>query len=219
MQRNTFVLVILSVCWCVARNIAISDARTDDPKVLKPIDTSGFQSCISHWRNLKDDSRFIQVVDGQASYKPAQVREIVDTILLFQRSNGGWPKDYDMTAVLTSEQRDKVVSTRSNEDASYDNGNLHSQVEYLSKAYSQANDPTWRELGRSRDRRGALERGGKGDRSGVFERRYVDSTVVRARGAAEARSSDISISCRPDCVPVDRQQADSAQCGTAFRKS
>jgi len=112
--------------------------------VLKPIDVSGFQSSVSHWRNLRDDTRFIQVVEGQATYKPTQVREIVDNILLFQRADGGWPKDYDMTAVLTSEQLAKVLATRSNEDASYDNGNLHSQVEYLARAFSQSNDPSWR---------------------------------------------------------------------------
>ncbi len=49
----------------------------------------------------------------------------------------GWPKDYDMTAVLTSDQRAKVAETRTKEDASNDNGNLHSQIEYLAKAYTQ----------------------------------------------------------------------------------
>ena len=137
MQSNTFILVILTVFWCAARSIAMSDDRTDESKVLKPIDISGFQSSISHWRKLKDDSRFIQVIDGQASYKPDQVREIVANILLFQRTNGGWPKDYDMTAVLTSDQLAKVAETRTKEDASYDNGNLHSQIEYLAKAYTQ----------------------------------------------------------------------------------
>ena len=122
----------------------ISAPPVGGPGQLKPIDISGFQSSISHWRNLKDDTRFINVVEGQASYKPSQVREIVDNVLLYQRDNGGWPKDYDMTAVLTSEQREKVLRTRSNQDSSYDNGNLHSQVEYLARAYSQANEPDWK---------------------------------------------------------------------------
>ena len=117
---------------------------TGGPGQLKPISVSGFQSSTSHWRNLKDETRFIKVVEGQASYKPSQVREIVDNVLLFQRDNGGWPKDYDMTAVLTSEQREKVLKTRSNQDSSYDNGNLHSQVEYLARAFAQANEPDWK---------------------------------------------------------------------------
>ena len=50
--------------------------------------------------------------------QPLQILVIVDNLLLFQRADGGWPKDYDMTAVLTSEQRAKVLATRSNEDSS-----------------------------------------------------------------------------------------------------
>ncbi len=114
-----------------------------DQSELSPIDVSPFRSCISHWRNLRDENRFIKVEPNQPSYEPSQVREIVDNILLFQRDNGGWPKDYDMTAILTDEQRAKVTATRSKEDTSFDNGNLHSQVEYLAKAISQSPEDSW----------------------------------------------------------------------------
>ncbi len=144
MQSPIRLFQILVFVAFLLKSIGYGQEVLGSPDVLKPIDLSGFQSSISHWRNLRDDTRFIQVVEGQATYKPTQVREIVDNILLFQRANGGWPKDYDMTAVLTSEQRAKVLATRSNEDSSYDNGNLHSQVEYLARAFSQSNDPGWR---------------------------------------------------------------------------
>lgn len=114
-------------------------------KPLSAIDLSGFGSCIHHWRDLRDDRRFITVEPDQASYRPDQVREIVSNILLFQRENGGWPKDYDMTAVLSVAQRQAVEATRTNSDTSYDNGNIHSQVEYLAKAYVQSGDSIWRE--------------------------------------------------------------------------
>jgi PelA/Pel-15E family pectate lyase len=112
---------------------------------LASIDVSGFGSCIHHWRRIRDTNRFIQVIAEQPSYEPSQVQEIVDNILLFQRANGGWPKDYDMLAVLTPEQRAKVIETRQNNDTSYDNGNLHSQVAYLAKAVQQTGNATWRE--------------------------------------------------------------------------
>lgn len=111
---------------------------------LAPISVEGFSSSIHHWRHLRDESRFIKVEPDQPQYAPTQVREIVANILLFQRANGGWPKDYDMTAVLSPEQRAAVIATHDNNDTSYDNGNLHSQVEYLARAYSEAREAAWR---------------------------------------------------------------------------
>ncbi|MEZ6032592.1 MAG: pectate lyase [Planctomycetaceae bacterium] len=111
---------------------------------LTAIDISGFLSGIHHWRDLRDDNRFIQVEPNQPAYRPEQVREIVSNILLFQRENGGWPKDYDMTAVLTTAQRRAVEATRMNADASFDNGNIHSQVEYLARAFVQSGEQSWR---------------------------------------------------------------------------
>lgn len=118
-------------------------SRAERP--LSAIDISGFLSGIHHWRDLRDDNRFIQAEPKQAAYRPEQVREIVSNILLFQRENGGWPKDYDMTAVLTAAQRRAVEATRTNSDASFDNGNIHSQVEYLARAFVQSGEQSWRQ--------------------------------------------------------------------------
>ena len=98
---------------------------------LPTIDTSGFGDSRHHWLHIRDTNRFIQVIPGQAEYRPDQVQEIVTNILLFQRENGGWPKDYDMLSILTPEQKAAVLATRSRADTSFDNGNLHSQVSYL----------------------------------------------------------------------------------------
>lgn len=114
------------------------------PEKLASIDVSGFYSSIHHWRDLRDGSRFIQVIPNQPSYEPSQVREIVENILLFQRANGGWPKDYDMLAILSEQQRAKVVETHGASDSSYDNGNLHSQVDYLARAVAQTGHAKWR---------------------------------------------------------------------------
>ncbi len=111
----------------------------------RSIDLSGFHDSAHHWRFFRDESRVIHVIPDQPSYAPAQVREIVANILLFQRENGGWPKDYDMAAILTEEQKASVRATYSAPDTSFDNGNIHSQVTYLARAYSQCAVPTWRE--------------------------------------------------------------------------
>ena len=111
---------------------------------LIPIDVSGFYSSIHNWRDLRDSNRFIQAEPEQTSYRPEQVTEIVANILLYQRVDGGWPKDYDMLAVLTEAQRTAVEATRDAHDSSYDNNNLHSQVKYLAQAVAQTSNAQWR---------------------------------------------------------------------------
>jgi PelA/Pel-15E family pectate lyase len=73
------------------------------------------------------------------------VPQIVANILLFQRANGGWPKDYDMLAVLTDEQRKVVVATHDRADTSFDNHNVHPQVDYLARAYTAGGEESWRQ--------------------------------------------------------------------------
>ena len=76
------------------------------------IDTDGFGDSTHHWRNINQPERIMQALPQQPSYAPAQVREIAANVLLFQRENGGWPKDYDMLAVLTEEQKKLIRDTR-----------------------------------------------------------------------------------------------------------
>jgi PelA/Pel-15E family pectate lyase len=117
--------------------------KNADHAASKPvIDLSGFRDGAHHWRHIRDDSRVIQALPDQPAYEPSQVDEIVDNILLFQRSNGGWPKDYDMTARLTDDQRAKLRETRELSDTSFDNHNIHTEVDYLARAYAAKSDPT-----------------------------------------------------------------------------
>lgn len=109
------------------------------------IDTSGFRDGAHHWRRIRDATRVIQVLPKQPEYAPHQVREIAANILLFQRANGGWPKDYDMLAVLTDEQKAVLRATHDRTDTSFDNHNSHSQAEYLARAYAALGDENWRD--------------------------------------------------------------------------
>jgi PelA/Pel-15E family pectate lyase len=86
----------------------------------------------------------IHVLPDQATYLPDQVEEIVANILLFQRANGGWPKDYDMLAILTPSQVAAIEATRDRNDTSFDNYNIHSQIDYLAKAFAVSGDERWR---------------------------------------------------------------------------
>ncbi len=109
------------------------------------IDISGFSDSRHHWRNIIQPERFMQALPGQPAYQPEQVREIAANLLLFQRANGGWPKDYDMLAVLTEEQKKLVRDTRANADTSFDNHNTHPQVDYLARAYALLGDAAYRD--------------------------------------------------------------------------
>lgn len=118
--------------------------RTDKPN-RPAIDTEPFRDGAHHWRKIRDASRVIQPVPDQAAYSPTQVDQIVGNILLFQRDNGGWPKDYDYLAILTPEQLKAVRATRLRADTSFDNHNVHSQVDYLSRAFASSGIEAWRD--------------------------------------------------------------------------
>jgi hypothetical protein len=109
------------------------------------IDTSRFCDSAQHWRHIRDTNRVIQVLPEQPAYAPERVREIAANILLFQRDNGGWPKDYDMLAVLTEEQKASIRAPKGRNDTSFDNHNLHSQVDYLARAFAATGDASYRD--------------------------------------------------------------------------
>jgi PelA/Pel-15E family pectate lyase len=113
--------------------------------VTTAIDVSAFRDGIHHWRKIRDPKRVIHVLPDQPSYAVEQVDEIAENILLFQRANGGWPKDYDMLAVLTPEQAQVIRETHDRNDTSFDNYNIHSQVDYLARAYAAGGEEAWRD--------------------------------------------------------------------------
>lgn len=123
-----------------------SGAAAGEP--LPVIDTSGFRDGANHWRKIRDNNRVIQPLPGQPAYTPDQIGLIATNILLFQRENGGWPKDYDMLAVLTDEQRHRLAATRSATDTSFDNHNTFSQTEYLARAHEHTGETTFRDAAR-----------------------------------------------------------------------
>jgi hypothetical protein len=99
------------------------------------IDTSDFNDSRHHWYNVYEKNNVINPEPNQPCYKPTQIKEIADNILLFQRDNGGWPKNYDMRAILTKQQKVKVLKAKSTPYTTFDNRTTYSQIEYLAKIY------------------------------------------------------------------------------------
>jgi len=79
--------------------------------------------------------KLITPLPDRPVYDAEDVRSIAENVLLFQKSNGGWPKNYDMTAVLSPEQRAVIVSAKDDVSlTTFDNGATHSHIAYLAKA-------------------------------------------------------------------------------------
>lgn len=137
------VLWFFGALWFFASGVARGEPQPES--VSKGFSVEGFRDGASHWRRIRDPNRFIQPNADQLQHDPGHKREIAENILLFQRANGGWPKDYDMLAILTERQRESVIRTRSREDTSFDNHNVSPQVEYLARMYSETGDGVYRE--------------------------------------------------------------------------
>lgn len=108
-------------------------------------DLSEFDDSAHHWYDVTDEDKIIEPLPDQQRYSPDRVTEIADNILLFQKANGGWPKNYDMRAILTDEQKKAVLATRNATNTTFDNGATYSQVTYLAHAYTRTGIERYRE--------------------------------------------------------------------------
>ncbi len=125
-----FFTYLLGICWVTHSQVTIP----------KEIDPGPFADNANHWYGIADKSNMINALPGKPRYKPADIREIAENILLFQKSNGGWPKNYDMFAILTSEQKQKVAAGRNAINTTFDNGTCYTQIKALAIAYNTYND-------------------------------------------------------------------------------
>ncbi len=139
-SRLVSCLVVFSVIAATALR-AQDLTKNDTGKVL---DVSGFYDSSHHWYDIRDEDHVINPLPEQKRYSPDNVRAIADNILLYQKNNGGWPKNYDMLAVLTPAQKKAVLAAKNNLNTTFDNGATHTQVEYLAKAYTLTGDEKYK---------------------------------------------------------------------------
>lgn len=99
------------------------------------LDTLSFNNSSHHWYDIYDEDKLLQPKQNQPRHKPTEVEKIADNILLYQKNNGGWPKNYDMLAILTEKQRDTILNSKNEENTTFDNWTTHTHVEYLAQAY------------------------------------------------------------------------------------
>ncbi len=109
--------------------------NTFDVSKYKIIDTESFQNSAHHWYDIHDKGNVINPRPGQKQYKATDLTDIGDNILLYQRNNGGWPKNYDMRAILTLDQKDSLIRVKDKFHTTFDNSTTFSHIECLARIY------------------------------------------------------------------------------------
>jgi PelA/Pel-15E family pectate lyase len=107
--------------------------RGDDKNAS--ISVAPFFDSVHHWYDIHDAGNIVNPVANQPRYKETEITRIADNIVLYQRNNGGWPKNYDMQAILTKAQADSLTKTKSQTNTTFDNSTTYTHIEYLAKAY------------------------------------------------------------------------------------
>ncbi len=79
-----------------------------------------------------------------AWFSTAEAARIGESLLLFQRSNGGWPKNVDMTRALPPREREALLRHREDADTTIDNGATYTQVRFLARLFAAARDERFR---------------------------------------------------------------------------
>jgi len=120
--------------FCLALGcLAISASLAQGPVQINP---APFADNAGHWYGIADKHNLINARPGRPKYKPTEVASIADNILLFQKTNGGWPKNYDVFAILTPDQRDSVLAGKNELNTTFDNGSTYNQIAALAIAYT-----------------------------------------------------------------------------------
>ena len=125
--------VILFAVVLSTNSIAQAKKKTE---VFHPISMSPFSDSSHHWYDIHDDSNIVNPVVNQPIYKETEITKIADNILIFQRNNGGWPKNYDMQAILTNKQVDSLVRTKNKLNTTFDNSTTYTHIKYLAQVYT-----------------------------------------------------------------------------------
>ena len=102
------------------------------------IDLSIFSDAAHHWYDINEKGVVITPRPGHPRYKATEITAIADNILLYQKDNGGWPKNYDMQAIPGPGQEDSLLKEKSVLNTTFDNRTTYSQIEYLAKVNAVA---------------------------------------------------------------------------------
>jgi PelA/Pel-15E family pectate lyase len=146
-NRKDFSMIKKAVALAMLMLFLCSPCFAKDKPVNKEIviDTNDFYSSKHHWYDIYEAKNVINPEPNQPRYNITQVKEIADNILLYQRDNGGWPKNYDMQAILTKDQKAKVIAAKPVLATTFDNTTTYSHIKYLAEAYEILKDKKYKD--------------------------------------------------------------------------
>ena len=135
----------LSVSVLIILCSVVTPQKKKSAKKEGIIPVEKFYDSSHHWFDINDGEKVITPLPDQKRYEPVEIKQIADNLLLYQKTNGGWPKNYDMLAVLTEEQKEAVLKSRGELNTTFDNGTTHSQIDYLARVYSITKEIKYKE--------------------------------------------------------------------------
>src|SRR4051794_6851523 len=131
-SSRTFVLVLILILINAAAFSQPGNSKDD----LNVIDQEPFADAAHHWYDITDKGTVVHPVPNQPRYKNTELKEVGDNIILYQKNNGGWPKNYDIMAVLTQQQKDSLIRAKNILNTTFDNGTSYTHVAALAKIYT-----------------------------------------------------------------------------------
>jgi PelA/Pel-15E family pectate lyase len=128
-------LLMLAILGTFADHNLHAQSKSNEQQAFS-ISMEPFDDSMRHWYGIHDDGNIVNPVLNQPKYKSIEITKIADNILLYQRNNGGWPKNYDMQAILTKAQIDSLIQTKNILHTTFDNSTTYTHIEYLAQIYT-----------------------------------------------------------------------------------
>jgi PelA/Pel-15E family pectate lyase len=78
-------------------------------------------------------------------YATPEAARIADNLLVYQLSIGGWPKNTDMATPLSDSQRQSILTKKTDNDSTIDNGATFTQLAFLARVHTAKPDTRYRD--------------------------------------------------------------------------
>lgn len=80
----------------------------------------------------------------EAWYGTPQAIRIAEQVLLYQRHDGGWPKNTNFAKSLSREEIQSVLLNRERKDSTIDNGGTYTPIRFLARVYDHVSEEHYR---------------------------------------------------------------------------
>jgi len=72
-------------------------------------------------------------------------RATAETLLLYQRDSGGWPKNFEWDDAVDENKKKELLSQKRRNDTTIDNGATYREISYLARAYARWKDERYKQ--------------------------------------------------------------------------